>query len=113
MDAPPTADRSPPRRPRVLFMAEAVTLAHVARPLVLARSLDPVAYDVVLACHPRFGKVVGELPFPCRPIRSIPCEQFLDALARGAPVYDAETLCSYVEEDLALLNDVRPDVVVG
>jgi UDP:flavonoid glycosyltransferase YjiC (YdhE family) len=108
---PPT--RPTPPRIRVLFVAEAVTLAHVARPVVLARSLDPAAYEVCLAVDPRYNKVLGELPFTLRVIHSVSSEQFLAALARGTPLYDADTLCAYVEEDLALLREVRPDVVVG
>ncbi len=38
---------------RVLFFAEAVTLAHVARPITLAKGLDPTRYEVVMACDPR------------------------------------------------------------
>jgi len=98
---------------RVLFVAEAVTLAHVARPTVLARGLDPATHDICLAAHPRYSNVLGELPFAFRPIQSISSEQFLAALARGAPLYDVNTLCAYVEEDLALLRELRPNVVVG
>ena len=36
-------------KPRILFLAEAVTLAHVARAVALARSLDPDQYGVHLA----------------------------------------------------------------
>ena len=37
------------RRPRVLFIAEAVTLAHVARAVTLAGGLDSYRYEVILA----------------------------------------------------------------
>ena len=40
-------------------------------------------------------------------------EQFLAALAAGRPVYHAETLRSYVRDDLSLLESVDPDIVVG
>jgi UDP:flavonoid glycosyltransferase YjiC (YdhE family) len=35
------------------------------------------------------------------------------ALSHGTPLYDAKTLTGYVEEDLALLDQVRPDAIVG
>ncbi|HZT81837.1 MAG TPA: glycosyltransferase [Gemmataceae bacterium] len=107
------SDRPTRARRRVLFVAEAVTLAHVARPVVLARALDPARHDVALACDPRFNRLFGELPFPVRPLRTIPCRQFLDALARGAPLYDADTLRGYVREDLDVLRQFAPDAVVG
>jgi UDP:flavonoid glycosyltransferase YjiC (YdhE family) len=37
----------------------------------------------------------------------------MDALANGSPVYSADTLAGYVEEDQRLMAAVRPDVVVG
>ena len=39
----------PGRRLRILFIAEAVSLAHIARPFVLAQSLDPSRYEVHFA----------------------------------------------------------------
>lgn len=113
MNPPAASPTLQPRKPRILFIGEAVTLAHVARPFALARSLDPAQYDVVFACDPRYNKLLGPLPFPWRPLHTIPSERFLDALARGNPLYDAATLRGYVEEDLALLREVQPDVVVG
>ncbi len=100
-------------KPRVLFVGEAVTLAHVARPIALARTLDPDAFEVVFAAHPRFNSVLGHFPFAFRPIQSIPSEQFLLALAQGSPMYDNDTLCGYVQEDLTVLDEFHPDVVVG
>ena len=67
------------RRLRVLFVAEAVTLAHVARPIALARGLDPVHFDTVLAADPRDQALWKSLSIPLRPIRSIPSEQFRNA----------------------------------
>ena len=34
-------------------------------------------------------------------------------MAKGSPLYDVATLRSYVQEDLAVLDEIRPDVVVG
>lgn len=112
-----SADRNgtaqPTRRPRILFVGEAVSLAHVARPCALARSLDADQYDVHLACDPRFNHLLGSLPFPHWPIRSITSEQFLKALARGQPIYSTADLRAYVAEDRRLLAAVQPDMVVG
>jgi UDP:flavonoid glycosyltransferase YjiC (YdhE family) len=101
-----------PRR-RVLFFGEAVTLAHVGRPLALATRLDPRCYDPVFACDPRFERLYRTAGVSFRPIRSIPTDRFLRALAAGSPVYDVETLREYVAEDLDVIRSVDPDVVVG
>ena len=98
---------------RVLFFAEAVTLAHVARPIALARALDPSIYEVLLACDPRYQRFVAHEPWRNLTLRSIGSDQFLEALSRGSPVYDAETLRRYVRDDLALIVSVKPDLIVG
>jgi UDP:flavonoid glycosyltransferase YjiC (YdhE family) len=101
-------------RRRVLLVAEAVTLAHFARCVALAGALDPKVYDIHLASDPRYLSLVPHpLPFTFHNIRSIPSAQFTHALAQGRPVYDAQTLAAYVETDLALLDKLKPDLVVG
>ncbi|VAZ90813.1 PGL/p-HBAD biosynthesis rhamnosyltransferase [Mycobacterium persicum] len=100
------------RRVRILFIAEAVTLAHVVRPFVLARSLDPSRYEVHFACDPRYNTLLGPMPFPYHPIHTIPSERFLGNLTQGR-FYAARTLRRYVEEDRKVLAEIAPDLVVG
>lgn len=100
-------------RPTVLFVADAVTLAHVARPAALARALDRARFGVVMACDPRYQRFLQGSPFPVHALRSQPSERFLRAAASGSPLYDTQTLRDYVRDDLTLLESVRPDVVVG
>ncbi|WP_373139124.1 glycosyltransferase [Mycobacterium marinum] len=102
----------PVRRQRVLFVAEATTLAHVVRPFVVALSLDPSRYEVHFACDPRFNKLLGPIPFPHHPIYTIPSERFLGNLVQGR-FYTTRTLRQYVEEDSRVLAEVAPDLVVG
>ncbi len=112
MSSAPNAPEPPARRQRILFVAEAVTLAHVVRPYVLARSLDPSRYEVHFACDPRYNKLLGPLPFASHPIRTIPSERFLGNLGQGR-FYTARTLREYVEADRRLLAEIAPDLVVG
>jgi len=102
-----------PGKRRILFVAEAVTLAHVARACSLATALDANRFQVCLACDPRYNALLGELPFPIRTIATIPSQRFFRAIANGSPIYDAATLIDYVAADRHLLQDYRPDVVVG
>lgn len=100
-------------KPVILLVAEAVTLAHFARIATLAKALDPAAYEVVVASDPRYTHLEAPLRCAFHPIRSIPAAKFAQALARGKPLYSVETLTQYVEDDLALLDSVKPDLVVG
>ena len=100
-------------RRRILFMAEAVTLAHVARSLALARGLAGRGHAPAFAVDPRYAAICPTTPFPTEAIGTIPSARFLDALARGTPIYDRATLEAYVADDLAVLERQRPDVVIG
>jgi UDP:flavonoid glycosyltransferase YjiC (YdhE family) len=101
------------KKPVILLVAEAVTLAHFARIVALAKALDGDRYEVVVASDPRYANLGAPLGCTFHPIRSIPSAEFAQALARGKPLYSAATLCRYVEDDLVLLDRVKPDLVVG
>lgn len=98
---------------RVLFFCEAVTLAHVARPLALAATLPAERFDTVIACPDHCRSFVSEGAWSVKSLHSISRAQFLAALSAGRAVYDVQTLRGYVAEDLQLIEEVRPDVIVG
>lgn len=100
-------------RKKILFVAEAVTLAHVGRPLALAGMLDPQRYDVHFACAEGNDVFLQGSKLTRWRIPSISGEQFLAALAAGKPVYDETTLRHYVEQDSHLFAAARPDLVIG
>lgn len=101
------------QRPAILFFAEAVTLAHVARPMTLAQSLDGKGFRVTLACDNRYQHLFPECEIAVFPLQTISNAQFNRALAEGRPVYDALTLRAYVRNDLDLMDKLQPDLVIG
>jgi UDP:flavonoid glycosyltransferase YjiC (YdhE family) len=103
----------PVARRRVLFFGEGVTLAHVTRPLVLARALPSERYDVHFACPPAEARWLRDTSIRHWPLACISSAQFLKALESGEPPHSRETLERYVGQDLELLREVRPDFVVG
>lgn len=98
---------------RILFFSEAVTLAHVARPIVLANSLEGLGHELAFACNDRYSRFLAGQPWQTLPLRSIDSQQFLRSLAWGTPVYNLPTLHRYVAEDIALIERVKPDLIVG
>lgn len=98
---------------RILFIAEAVTLAHVARPFVLAKTLNPYEYDVTFAWDPRYQELFPKSEINFRTIRSISSQNFLKSLAKGRPLYDFATLKAYVDEEKPLIELVKPDLIIG
>src|SRR5437762_7816830 len=89
---------------KVLWIAEAVTLAHVARPLAARRSLDSGGWTSAIACDPRAKKHLDAFEGEYIPLASVEPKQFLQALRAGTPVYDEATLARYVEADLELIR---------
>ena len=100
-------------KPKILFVAEAVTLAHVARPAVLVQALDRDEYEVFFATDPRYNQLFPELSGFRYDIWSISSTEFLNALAKGSPLYSKHTLERYVEDDLKLIDQIKPDLIVG
>lgn len=100
-------------RRRILFFAESVTLAHVSRPFVLAKALDPRRFDVHFACSDDYRFVFESAPFTHWRIDSISGGEFMRALSSGSPPYSLATLNSYVRDDARVIDAVKPDFVVG
>lgn len=97
----------------MLFVGEAVTLAHVARPAALAATLDPNRYDVHFAADPRFDRLIEGRGWTRHALGSVPGSEFLKALGSGRPLYSLATLESYVDADVRLIERVEPDIVIG
>ena len=113
MAATPQQVISLARKPKILFIAEAVTLAHVARPAVLALALDESAYDISFAVDPRYKALFPELASFHHDLWSISSTQFLDALAKGKRLYTSKVLERYVRDDLKLIEAIKPDLIIG
>ena len=109
----PTRGAAEAARPRILFVGEGVTLAHVVRPLQVAASLDPETYEVFFACDPRYRELVAGKGLRYIPVATIPSAVFLKRVYNADPLYTPDELKACVRDDLRTLARVRPDVVVS
>ena len=100
-------------KPRVLFVSEAISLAHVARPTVLASALDPAKFDIHFASSGEFAFCHSEQSFAGHRIKSITPTDFLTRLGAGKPLYSYDELDDYVKEDMKLIDAVKPDFIVN
>src|SRR3569832_1227830 len=98
---------------RVLFVSEAVTLAHVARPLALAKALDRSRYDVALACDPRYNELLETSQLKLQPKQTKTRQQNKRTHARGSRLYSTSVLESYIQEDQEAIENNQPDLVSG
>ena len=101
------------RRPRILFVVEAVTLAQVVRLATLARSLPADAYEVHFASA-RFDPLVfAGTDFARWPIESVSPEEAERAVAWGLRVHGTTALWRQARADRVLLEAVQPHLVVS
>jgi len=99
---------------RIVFFAESVTLAHVARCITLADLLHQTGrYHIVLAVDSRFDHLLGDLAYQKVPLNSVSSAYFSKQLKKGSPLYDVKTLSAYVDEDLRVIDEFKPDFIFG
>lgn len=97
----------------ILFISEAASLAQVVRLATLARSLEGARYQVHFACA-RFDDIIfAGCPFTLHPIYSLSPATVDRRVRTGLRSYGRRTLARYVAEDRALMQRLRPDLVVG
>jgi UDP:flavonoid glycosyltransferase YjiC (YdhE family) len=100
-------------RKRILFVGEAVSLAHVTRPLVLAQGLDPRRYEVHFGCGSRYRDLIWDAGFPVHDLPTLTPEKFFRNLYAGKPGYSEEVLRDYLRAEMKLLARLSPDLVAG
>lgn len=102
---------------KILFVVEALTFAHVARSAVLAKALKNSGYEMHFACYPHayLGLVKSELE-GCKqwPLKTrVDYPDYVDRMSKAKSPYDVNTIDSYVKEELALFEQIVPDLVIG
>ncbi|WIV96124.1 glycosyltransferase [Kinneretia aquatilis] len=98
---------------KLLFVAEAVSLAHVARPSVLAHCAVAAGYEVIFASNGQFPVCSASPEWQSYALHSIAPALFLQRLADGQPVYNEAELRAYVDADIRMLEALRPAAIVG
>jgi UDP:flavonoid glycosyltransferase YjiC (YdhE family) len=98
---------------RILFIAEKITLAQVVRLLALARQLPRERYEVHFACAAFEPWLFEGSHLRHWPLWTIDGPKALAALAKGDRLYDSATLARYVDAELAIIDAVEPDLVIG
>ncbi len=100
-------------RIRILFIAEASTLAHIVRPLTLANSLNPEEFEILFASDKHFDWAFEGTDLQRIPIHSRSPETVLTVANSGGILFDQDILAEYLAADLKLISEVRPALIVG
>jgi len=105
------------KKSRIAFFAEGITLTHAVRPAILAKWAAESGYQVFLATGDNYKEFIEHeiagTGVSLVPIRTQPAGDFLERLYRGLSVLDVPDLISAIEEDLRVLPEIAPDLVVG
>ncbi len=101
------------QRTKVLFVAEDVTLAQVVRLVTLAKFLPIDRYEIFFACSNFEPLVFEDTNLERRSIFTVDRKKVFKSLRSGKRLYEYGLLKKYAEEECQLLDEIKPDVVVG
>ena len=95
------------------MVAEAVTLAHVSRLRTLAEQLDPSQYEIFFARQDNFPFVWEGVNCKALQLSSRSPQEFQGVLLKGGILFDSARLSSYIKEELQIINEILPDLIIG
>ena len=100
---------------KILFFAEAVSFAHIGRPLVLARWAHEKGVEVHFASSESGLKKVNadDFGFTTHSIYTIEGDLFYDRANHGKFFYQKNELTQYITEEMALIKKINPDLIVS
>ena len=99
---------------RLLVFSHGYSLAHVIRPLVLARALRQRGYQVLFAGRGPHIQRIAAAGFPLHDVETMPQQRMDEHLARGVyAYYDDEWIRRCVEAERALVRQVQPSLLIA
>lgn len=98
---------------KILIIGESATLSHVGRPFALAKELSAYDYQIHFACDHYFKHLLPKEDLTYHSIKSQDPKIFAHNVNRGLPLYSKTTLIEYINEELKLINEINPDIIIG
>ena len=97
----------------VLIFAEAASFAHVARSVTLKNELEKIGCEVTIARDDRYDHLLRMEDRKHRSLSSLSSSTFLARIGKLRFPYTSAELTHYVHDELRLLDEIRPDLVIG
>ncbi|WP_428387128.1 glycosyltransferase [Mucisphaera sp.] len=98
---------------RILIFGEGISLAHVTRPLLLAKELRIRGHQVLFATGPKYASWVRDRGFQPVVVATSDPHGLYERLRQLKPMYLADELRESVRDDLDLIREFQPDLVLG
>jgi UDP:flavonoid glycosyltransferase YjiC (YdhE family) len=100
------------RKPRLLFWGEDLALSHVVRPLMLADSVRD-KYEILFITGERYSQLVESYGIALHKCWTLSNDTFMERLSQGRDGWLDSELSRQVADELAIINEFAPDLVVG
>ncbi len=97
----------------VLVIGDSMSIAHVARAMVVARRLQEEGHRVEFATGAVHQELARQEGFEPHEIDCVRPEAALAAIRRGSHIFDYDTVRRYVDSDLSLIGHVNPELIIG
>jgi len=100
---------------KILFLSEGVSLAHIGRPLTLAKWAFEAGHTIHFACCKEGFSKIGTYPeyFKIHYLnQTIKSSTFYTRVKKGKFFYTFEEMIRYVDEEINLYRIVKPDLIV-
>lgn len=101
------------RKIKILVISESVTLAHIIRPVSLLKHLDTDTFELHVASSKDSQHYFSELKHSFYQVTCLSSQKFKEALATGSTFIQKNLLQTQINEDLELLKQIKPDLVIG
>lgn len=98
---------------RLLFFVDASSLAHVVRSAFLAQNLDLTKFEVHVATDSQSHHFISNKNIKLHQLSCLPKKEFTKRLKDGTPLFDFKRASQLVEEEIKLIDEVKPDIVIG
>ncbi|MEM8570884.1 MAG: hypothetical protein AAGG56_08225 [Pseudomonadota bacterium] len=98
--------------PRILIMGEGISLARVTRAKWLLDQLPEDSAELVWGVPKRLQALVRDDRTEIHDLHSVSFDAYYDNIVLGRPPYSDADLEGYLAADTALVDEVRPDLIV-
>lgn len=98
---------------KILIFSEAASLAHVIRPLALLEQIDQNEFEVIVAISTNYFWLAKKNASKLIPLKSQSPEHYESKLKKGDALFSEKVIKEYVEEDLKIIKEHKPDLVIS
>ncbi|WP_026476560.1 nucleotide disphospho-sugar-binding domain-containing protein [Alkaliphilus transvaalensis] len=99
---------------KLLLMCDGIALSHIVRLMVLVSYLDREKYEIVVAASPEYKHIAVGKADQIIELDTLSVKEFEERENTvTGNIYDKDVLKMYIESDLKIISEVKPDIIIG